>query len=202
MDGTSKAGGALSSVAAIGCPIEFIGTGEQMDDIEVFNARSFVSKMLGMGDLEGLCEKISSMNIDQDEITEKIKQGKLQLGDFKELYTQIMSLGPLSKMLEMIPGFQNVKIPPESKIKKMKYIFDSLNKSELSSNGDIFYKESGRLKRVAMGSGVTVEEVEEVVSNFRMMSSTMKRIVLHPMLSKMLSGDMNDFFRNGMGPIL
>ncbi|KAI5179409.1 signal recognition particle subunit SRP54, partial [Pancytospora epiphaga] len=68
MDGAEKAGGAISSVAATGCPIEFVGTGERMDDLEMFNAKRFVSKILGMGDIEGLMEAVSSIDIDQKEM--------------------------------------------------------------------------------------------------------------------------------------
>lgn len=186
MDGAERAGGALSSVAATGCPVEFIGTGEQMDDMEPFNSKRFVSKMLGMGDIEGLMEAVSSIDIDENELVDKMMSGSFKLNDFKNIYTQLLSLGPLSKMIGMIPGLQGVQIPDEMKFKKITHIFDSLSSKELNSNGDMFRKEPSRIKRVAYGSGTTEAEVSEVILNFKQMSNAMKKIMNNPMLAQMM----------------
>lgn len=188
MDGAEKAGGALSSVAATGCPIEFVGMGEQMDDLERFNSRRFVSKMLGMGDLEGLMEAVSSIEIDEKELAQKMSEGKFKLADFKKIYGQLLSLGPLFKMLGMIPGMQNMQIPDESKFKQITHIFDSLSRKELNSNGDIFSKEPRRVRRVALGSGTTESAVSGVILNFKQMNNLMKKMMNNPMLAQMLGG--------------
>lgn len=190
LDGAEKAGGALSSVAATHCPIEFIGNGEGMDDLEVFNPKRFVSKLLGMGDVEGLFEKISSINIDQADISEKMKTGTFKLIDFKNLYSQIMSLGPLSKMLEMIPGMQNLQIPDEQKFQKIMHIFDSLSKTELMSDGELFSRQPSRFDRVANGSGTSVDAVRELIVNFRHMNVMMKKLMNNPMFAQLLGGEM------------
>lgn len=191
VDGASKAGGALSSVAATRCPIEFIGTGEGMEDFDKFDARRFVSKMLGMGDLEGLVDRMSSMDIDQADVVEKLAKGRFRLVDFKNIYTQIMSLGPISKMLEMIPGMSNIPIPDEARFSKITYVFDSMNRQELESNGDIFARQPGRVERVARGSGTSSEFVNETLGNFRQLSGMMRKLMNNPMFSQMLSGNMS-----------
>lgn len=198
VDGASKAGGALSSVAATHCPIEFVGTGEGMDDFDKFDARRFVSKMLGMGDLEGLVDKISSIGIDQADVVEKLTTGRFRLIDFKNVYSQIMSLGPISKMLEMIPGMNSLPLPDESRFSMIMYVFDSMNRQELESNGDIFTKQPGRLERVARGSGTSREFVSETLGNFRQLGGMMKKLMGNPMFSQMLSGEMTPQNRKKM----
>lgn len=188
LDGASKSGGALSSVAATKCPIEFVGTGEGMNDFEVFEAKRFVSKMLGMGDLEGLVEKFSSIDIDQTEMVDKLTSGTFRLIDFKNILSQILSLGPISKMLEMIPGMSNMPLPDESKFSKITYMFDSMTKKELESNGDLFVKQPTRLNRVSKGSGTSKEFCMEILSNFKLLAGMMKKMMSNPMMAQMLSG--------------
>lgn len=188
VDGAERAGGSLSSVAATGCPIEFIGTGEHMEDLEHFNARSFVSKMLGMGDIEGLAERFASLEVDQEEMAAKLSEGKFRLIDFKNIYSQLLSMGPLTKMLQMLPGMQNMQLPDESKFKRILHVFDSLSSEELNSTGgDLFNREPTRLQRVAYGSGTSVEFVKEVMTNFKQMNGVMRKMMGNPMFSQMLS---------------
>lgn len=188
IDGASKAGGALSSVAATQCPIEFIGTGEGMNDIDQFDAKRFVGKILGMGDVNGFIEKLSTLDLNQEDVLEKLTTGKFRLIDFKNVYSQIMSLGPLSKLIEMIPGMNNIKLPDESKFNKIMFIFDSMNKKELESNGDIFVKCPGRIERIARGSGTPKDLVSEVLNNFRQLGSMMNKLMKNPMFAQMLQG--------------
>ncbi len=107
LDGTAKGGGALSAVAATGAPINFIGTGEKIEDIESFKPERFVSRLLGMGDIETLLEKIEETT-EPEEIEEekmrKIMKGKLNLRDFYEQLERISTMGSLDKVLQMIPG--------------------------------------------------------------------------------------------------
>lgn len=188
LDGASKAGGALSSVAETKCPIEFVGTGEGMNDFETFDAKRFVSKMLGMGDIEGLIERMSSIDINQEEMVEKLTSGNFRLIDFKNIFSQILSLGPVSKMLEMIPGMSNFPIPDESKFLKITYLFDSMTRKELESNGDILTKQPTRIDRIAKGSGTSKDFCMEILSNFRQLSGVMKKLMSNPMMSQLLSG--------------
>ncbi|KAI4291827.1 signal recognition particle subunit SRP54 [Pancytospora philotis] len=188
LDGAEKAGGALSSVAATRCPIEFVGVGEAMEDLEEFNAKRYVSKLLGMGDIEGLMEAIGTLDIDQEELAEKMTTGKFKLADFKKICKQFLGLGPVSKMLGMMPGMQNLPIPDESKFKRICYIFDSFSKSELGSNGEIFARQPSRITRVARGSGCSEDEVKGMILNFKQMNNVMKTVLNNPMLSNMMSG--------------
>jgi len=191
VDGASKAGGALSSVSATNCPIEFIGTGEGMDDFESFEAKRFVSKMLGMGDVEGLIEKISSIGIDEGDVINKLTSGSFRLIDFKTIFSQILSLGPVSKLFEMIPGMSSIPIPDETKFAQILYVFDSMNRHELESNGDILLKQPSRIERISRGSGTTREFVMETISNYKQLSSVMRKMMKNPMMAQMLSGSMS-----------
>ncbi|KAF7682883.1 Signal recognition particle 54 kDa protein [Astathelohania contejeani] len=189
IDGTNRAGGALTSVAATGCPIEFIGRGEGMEDFEVFDAHRFVGKMLGMGDIAGLAEKIQDLNIDEEKIIKKFQTGTFTLRDFYDQFQQLMSLGPLGKVMEMIPGFSNFKIPDESSFQKLVCIFDSLAESELDSSGELFETQPERMIRIAKGSGVSVEKVAELISQYRMMSGMMKKLSKAPGFGDLMKGD-------------
>lgn len=189
IDGTAKAGGAISSVAATGCPIEFVGTGEGMEDLEVFNAHRFVGRMLGMGDVEGLMEKVGSLGIDEKEMVDKLRQGSFTLRDFYEQFQKILSLGPMSKLLEMIPGFSNVALPDENTFKKLVYVFDSFSECELDSTGHVFLKEPNRVVRVAMGSGTSVQGVQEILEQFKKVQTMMQKFTSVPGFADMLSGD-------------
>lgn len=188
VDGTTRAGGAISSVAVTKCPIEFIGTGEGMEDLEVFNARRFVGRMLGMGDVEGLMEKVGSLGIDEKEVVNKLKQGSFTLGDFYDQFQKILSLGPMSKLLAMVPGFSNMSLPDED-VKKLICVFDSFSGSELSSTGEIFEKEPNRVVRVARGSGTPVEGVEKFLTQFKKVRGIMQKLTSIPGFSDVFSGD-------------
>jgi len=192
MDGASKAGGALSSVAAAECPIDFVGTGEGMEDIERFDAGRFVGKMLGMGDMDGFIERLSVLEIDQEDVVKRLSGGKFRLIDFKNIFTQLMALGPMGKMLEMIPGLGGVGIPDETKLKRITYMFDSMSRDELESNGDVFQRCPGRVERVSRGSGTSKEHVSEMLSDFRQMSLMLKKLIGNPMFAQMLQGTMDD----------
>jgi signal recognition particle subunit SRP54 len=189
IDGTAKAGGAISSVAATGCPIEFVGTGEGMDDFEVFNARRFVSRMLGMGDIEGLIEKMEALDIDEKEMMSKLKKGSFTLGDFHEQLQKMLSLGPMSKILEMIPGLSGFQMPSEGMFRQLIYIFSSFSRSELDSNGQPFEKEPTRVIRVARGSGTSTQAVVDVLAQFRKMQGMMQKLASIPGMADIMSGD-------------
>lgn len=183
MDGTAKAGGALTACAETSAPIFFIGVGEKIHELEIFNPTSFISRLLGMGDLEGLLEKVHSV-IDekqQQKIESRLKEGKFNLHD---LYAQLESMnqiGSFDKMLSMIPGFGGVtkKIPKEEllkqeeKMKHFKYAIESMTKEEIENPG-LFDKQTSRISRVAKGSGTTTGEVRELLKQYKMINELMK----------------------------
>jgi len=179
LDGTAKGGGALSACSVTGAKIKFVGLGEKIGDIERFNPKGFVSRLLGMGDLEALLEKVK-LEISEDKVEDLGK--KFLKGDFNflDLYEQMQSmkkLGPLSKVMEMIPGFGNVKIPKdmlevqEEKLKKWKYVMQSMTKNELEEP-DVLTRE--RIDRIAKGAGVTGGEVRELLKQYRQSKKLMK----------------------------
>ena len=183
MDGHAKGGGAISAVAATKTPIVFIGTGEHVGDLEIFKPTTFISKLLGIGDIQGLIEHVQSLNLHQDEghkqTIEHIKEGKFTLRDFQNQMNNFLKMGPLTNIASMIPGLSNImsQVGDEEtskKIKNMIYIMDSMTTKELESDGRIFIKEPSRIVRVARGSGCAVVEVEMILQQHRMMSTMAK----------------------------
>lgn len=183
MDGHAKGGGAISAVAATKTPIVFIGTGEHVGDLEIFKPTTFISKLLGIGDIQGLIEHVQSLNLHQDEghkqTIEHIKEGKFTLRDFQNQMNNFLKMGPLTNIASMIPGLSNImsQVGDEEtskKIKNMIYIMDSMAIKELESDGRIFIKEPSRIVRVARGSGCAVVEVEMILQQHRMMSTMAK----------------------------
>ena len=177
MDGHAKGGGAISAVAATNTPIIFIGTGEHIHDFEKFSPESFVAKLLGIGDIKGLFEQLQTVSNKEDtkSMIENIQQGKFTLLDFKKQMQTIMRMGPLSNIAQMIPGMggmmNQVSEEETSKsMKKMIYIFDSMTKAELESDGRIFIEQPSRMVRVARGSGTSVFDVEMILMQQQMMA--------------------------------
>ncbi len=199
MDGTAKAGGALSACAVTGAPIKFIGVGEKIDDIEKFNAKGFVGRLLGMGDLEALLEK-AQVAISEDEAKDLEK--RLLKGDFNlvDLYDQMQAMrkmGPLGKIVEMIPGFGQLKLPKEAlatqegKLDKWKVIMSSCTRGELEDPDSI---NAQRMDRIAKGSGCTPTEVRELLKQYKQAKKLIK-------VFKAESPDkmMKKFERGGLG---
>lgn len=183
MDGHAKGGGAISAVAATKTPIVFIGTGEHIGDLEVFKPSTFISKLLGIGDIQGLIEHVQSLNLHQDEghkqTIENIKEGKFTLKDFQNQMNNFLKMGPLTNIASMIPGLGNImsqvgEEETSKKIKNMIYIMDSMTTKELESDGRIFVKEPSRIIRIARGSGCSAVEVEMILQQHRMMSTMAK----------------------------
>lgn len=180
MDGHAKGGGAISAVATTQTPIAFIGTGEHVGDFEVFKPSSFISKLLGIGDIQLLIEHVQLLNLQDDEnhkkTMEHIKEGKFTLRDFQTQMNNFTKMGPLTNIASMIPGMSNImsqvgEEEASKKIKTMIYIMDSMTSKELDSDGRIFVQEPERIVRVARGSGCTVFEVELVLQQQKMMAS-------------------------------
>lgn len=177
LDGHAKGGGALSAVAATKSPIIFVGTGEHMDEFEAFNTKSFVSRLLGKGDITGLLSMFEEKKFEesQKELMKKLKKGDgFTFRDMKEQFTNLLSMGPIGKLMSMIPGLGTAGMGPEqeqmskSKIKRYLYIMDSMNQQELDGDDSEFLSESGgsRIYRIAKGSGSPVVAVHELLATF------------------------------------
>lgn len=181
MDGHAKGGGAISAVAATKTPIAFIGTGEHIHDFETFSPQQFISKLLGIGDIQGLMEHVQTLKLDQKDTIKNLQAGIFTLRDLRTQMENVMKLGPLSKVASMIPGMAQFadQLGGEDsnrRLKAMVYIMDSMTKKELDSDGQIFRDEPTRVVRVAKGSGTAVREVEEVLAQQKMMSGMAKKM--------------------------
>jgi signal recognition particle subunit SRP54 len=176
LDGHAKGGGALSAVAATRSPVIFIGTGEHIDDFEQFRTKAFVQKLLGMGDLETLVERVEELNLGQsnEKLMDKLKHGEFTLRDMYEQFTNVMKMGPMSQIMGMIPGFsqdfmtKGCEQESQSRLKKLMTIMDSMNDQELddADGAKKFSKEPGRVRRVASGAGVLEKEVQELLKQY------------------------------------
>jgi signal recognition particle subunit SRP54 len=180
-DGAAAGGGAISAVAATHTPIVFLGTGEHMLDLERFSPQPFVSKLLGMGDITGLVEHVQSLKLDQQDTMKHIASGLFTIKDLRDQLSNIMKMGPLSKMAGMIPGLSNMMGGMDDeegsmKLKRMIYICDSMTEKELDSDGKMFVDQPTRMTRIARGSGTSVREVEELLTQHRMMAGMAKKM--------------------------
>lgn len=185
LDGHAKGGGALSAVAATKSPIIFIGTGEHIDDLESFKTKPFISKLLGMGDIEGLIDKVNELKLDDnEELLEKIKHGQFTIRDMYEQFQNIMKMGPFSQIMSMIPGFSQDFMTKGSeqesmaRIKKLMTMMDSMCDGELDhrEGAKLFSKENSRVIRVAHGSGVTEREVKDLISQYTKFAAVVKKM--------------------------
>jgi len=176
MDGTARGGGALSSCSVTGAKVKFIGTGEKIEDLEVYDPERFVSRLLGLGDLQTLLEKAKEAEIKPEKV-EKIVEGKFTLQDFYEQIESISKMGSLAGLAKMIPGVGMANIPDElleiqeGKLKKFKAIIQSLTKEE-RENPEII--NLSRIKRCAKGAGVSEGNVRELLNQYNQLKKITK----------------------------
>ena len=181
MDSTAKGGGALTACAETKAPVYFIGIGEKINDIEEFNPKSFLSRLLGMGDLQSLIEKIKSVTDEdkQKKMQEKLEQGKLSLTDVIEQVKSMNSLGGFEKIKSMIPGLGNAKIPDnllenqQEKIAKWEHIIKSMTPEE-RENPELLKKQTSRISRIAKGSGVNNSDIRSLLKQYDMLNEMIK----------------------------
>lgn len=181
MDSTAKGGGALTACAETKAPVYFITTGEKINDIEEFNPERFLSRLLGMGDLQALIEKIKSVTDEKSQkaMQEKLESGKLSLLDVIEQVKSMSSMGGLDKIKSMIPGLGKAKIPEnalehqEEKIKKWEHIIKSMTPEEIEEP-ELLEKQTSRLARIAKGSGVATSEVRALLKQYKMLNELVK----------------------------
>ena len=179
LDGDTRGGAALSIRAVTQKPIKFIGMGEKLDDLEPFHPDRMASRILGMGDILSLIEKAQeSMDLDKaKELEQKIKKQDLDFEDFLEQMEQIQNMGPLDKILGMIPGMGNIKdqlgdVDLNGKeMKRTKAIVQSMT---LEERRDPSILNASRKKRIARGSGTSVQDVNRLIKQFNDMKKMMK----------------------------
>jgi len=177
MDGTAKGGGVLSACSATGAKVKFIGIGERLEDLEVYDPVRFVSRLLGMGDLQTLLEKVKESEFKEEDI-EKIMSGKFTLQEFYDQISGVQKMGSFSEVLNMIPGLgysipEELLVVQEEKLKKYKHIMNSMTPEE-RKNSDLIH--SSRIKRIARGSGTTQKDVRDLLKQYKQAKKMIKKI--------------------------
>ena len=175
MDGDARGGAALSIRRTAGCPIRFVGVGEKLDALEPFYPDRMASRILGMGDVVTLVEK-AQRTIDEKEarrLEEKLRKQQFDLEDFVEQLARLRSMGPLEEVVSMIPGMPKMKgiQPDERDLVRVEAITNSMTLQERRSPSVI---NGSRRRRIARGSGATVQEVNALLKQFEQVKKMMK----------------------------
>ena len=181
MDSSAKAGGALTACAEVGVGVYFLTTGEKINDLEDFEPERFLSRLLGMGDLETLIEKIKSVTDEkqQEKMQKKLEEGKISLEDVISQVKSMNSMGGFDKLKNLVPGMSKVKIDDskltaqEDKVKKWEHIIKSMT-SEEKENPEILQKQTSRIARVAKGAGVNTSDVRSLLKQYDMLQGFVK----------------------------
>jgi len=179
LDGTAKGGGALTACSTTSAKVKFIGLGEHIDDFEEYKPKNFVSRLLGMGDIESLLKKAEdAMQKDEAEaMAKKMLKAEFTFDDLMKQMEAMQKMGPLSQIMSMIPGMGMAKIPPElmqvqeGKMKFWKHIIQSMTKQE-RDNPDLI--DASRIKRIAKGSGRSETDVRDLIKQYHQMKKMMK----------------------------
>ncbi|MDN5327969.1 MAG: signal recognition particle subunit [Candidatus Woesearchaeota archaeon] len=179
LDGTAKGGGALTACSITNAKVKFIGTGEKINDFEPFDPKGFVGRLLGLGDLNALLEKAKEA-IDEEEakdLGEKFLKGEFNLIDLYKQIESVKKMGPLTKVLSLVPGFGSLNVPKEmlemqdAKLDKWRHIFNSMTKEELEDPSII---DLSRMERIAKGAGVPVSEVRDILKYYKQSKKVIK----------------------------
>jgi len=190
MDGSGKGGGALSAVSASDAKVAFIGVGEKMDDLEVYDSKRFVGRLLGVPDLESLMEKIKKISEETD--VKKLESEELTIESFYEQLKAAKKMGPLGNVFSMLGAAdvpKEVVQQSEGKLKKFESMINSMTNAE-RKNASLLKGNKTRIARIAAGSGSTEQEVREFLSQFEKMEKMMNRFKKDRGLRKKLEGMM------------
>jgi signal recognition particle subunit SRP54 len=168
LDGSAKGGGALSAVAVSGAPIVFIGTGEHLDELERFEPTRFVSRLLGMGDIQTLLERFEELTDKEDaqKAAENLMAGKFSLRDMRAQLDSLGQMGPFSKLMSLLPSFGGAKLSDnqledtQKRLRRFRSMLDSVNAGELD---DYHIIKGDRIRRISRGSGQKVPEVRALL---------------------------------------
>ena len=180
LDGDARGGAALSIGKVTGAPVKFIGTGEKYDALEAFYPDRIVSRVLGMGDVLSLIERVEE-SVDHKkaaELERKLRRSEFTLGDFRDQLKQIRKMGPLEQVLGMLPKVGPLANIPrdvqvdESRLKRVEAIINSMTNTE-RDNHDVI--DGHRRKRIAAGSGTSVQEVNQVLKQYLQMRKMVKQ---------------------------
>ena len=182
MDGDARGGAALSVVSVVGVPIAFVGSGERLQDLEPFHADRVVSRVLGMGDVLSLIEKAEEAVSTEDaaKLEQKIRRDEFTLEDFRDQLRTIRKMGPLEQIIGMLPGMGAIKELKQQKeqidekqMLRVEAIINSMTAKERANHQLI---NGQRRKRIAKGSGTTVEEVNRLLKQFIQMKKMLKSL--------------------------
>ena len=177
LDGDTRGGAALSIKAVTGKPIKFVGVGEKVDDLEAFHPDRMASRILGMGDVVTLVEKAQEA-LDQEEaekLQQKVRRGGLNLEDYLSQMQSIRKMGSLESVLAMVPGFEQLKglAPAEKELRRIEAMIQSMTPME-RRNPHVL--DGSRKRRIARGSGTSVQEVNRFLKGFEQARKAMKRM--------------------------
>ena len=206
LDGTAKGGGALTAVNETGSSIAFLGTGETVQDVERFEPNGFISRLLGMGDLKQLAERVeramADTDTDEDDWDpEEILEGQFTLKDMRHQMDAMNKMGPLDQVLDMIPGLGGGikdQLPDDAmdvtqdRMRSFDVVMDSMTEDELENPRSIG---ASQTRRIARGSGQPEERVQELLEQHRMMERTLKQFQgmgdadMQRMMKRMEGGD-------------
>ncbi|MEK6923806.1 MAG: signal recognition particle protein Srp19, partial [Candidatus Micrarchaeota archaeon] len=190
MDGSGKGGGALSAVAASGCKVAFIGTGEKPEAFEAFDAKKFVARLCGFPDLQGLLEKVKETT-GEEQLQKAIEDGKLDYNAFMAQMKAMKKMGPLKGILQMMGAYdlpEELVGKSEERMKSFEAAVNSMTPAE-RANPDLMHN-AKRQARVAKGAGLQEKDVRELVTNFERASKMMKGLRGNRSLMKKLGGMM------------
>ncbi|MFB6305300.1 MAG: signal recognition particle protein Srp54 [Haloferacaceae archaeon] len=217
LDGTAKGGGALTAVDETGSSIAFLGTGETVQDVERFEPSGFVSRLLGMGDLKQLSERVERAmqetgEEEEDWDPEDIMKGSFTLRDMRKQMEAMDRMGPLDQVMDMIPGLGGGikdQLPDDAmdvtqeRMRRFEVVMDSMTDEELENPRTVG---QSRVERIARGSGVDEETVQELLEQHRMMERTLKQFQgmgegdMQRMMKKLGGGEGGAGGLGGMGP--
>ena len=180
VDGDARGGAALSMRSVTGVPIKFMGVGEKVDALEAFHPDRLASRILGMGDVLTLIEKAETA-FDQEQarrMEEKLRTASFSLEDFRQQLREVKKMGPLSQLLEMIPGLGQVsrQLPADVTEKQMVRIEAIINSMTPAERQDPRILSGSRKRRIAQGSGTSVQDVNQLLNQFRDMQRMMRQL--------------------------
>jgi signal recognition particle subunit SRP54 len=180
VDGDARGGAAISMREVTGVPIKYLGVGEKLDALEVFHPDRLATRILGMGDVLSLIERASETvdRAEAERMGRKLVKGEFNLDDFLKQLQQIKKMGPLGQILDMIPGIGKMTkdIAPEVTDKQFKVIEAIISSMTPSERYDPKAINGSRKRRIARGSGTTVQEVNDLLNQFRQMQRLMKQM--------------------------
>ena len=181
IDGDARGGAAISMREVTGVPIKFLGTSEKLDGLEVFHPDRLAGRILGMGDVLSLIEKAEALEIEEEEALElqgKLRTASLTLEDFRKQLQQAKRLGPLSQLLEMVPGMSQYasQISQEDIDRQLKQVEAIINSMTPAERRDPRILNASRRRRIALGSGTDVQDVNNLMRQFQQMQHMMKQL--------------------------